>query len=419
MTVEHVLARYAERGSSRGAALVWEQAVGAGPAPAQSASPRPPRRQRVALLATTLGLLVLGGLAVRGVGSALLAPAPRSAGDATDVGNDDDPELPPALIIEGMTLVRVDEPQADLPGPERITGEPGRYIRTQIFADSDGPASGPIIGIRHLFGGGFEPWGANLGATDLASFTDGLRREGDAWVLDDSHGLEQVADLAEGDPLDLARFGWQLDFRGDGHEAAIQHEPTEHSSIWLWLARLLTGSGVGGGGMVVEAVQVGSSGQGLALIGPIPEDGSTPTVEVVWESEGWVHRLTLGRIEGDTMIGTDARIVVDDLVIDRARWSAAVDDARGWRPGARSSLILLVEAVTVIALILAAAAFVRRPGAVAAAVIIVGLAVLAAAYPDGTVVLVAALVGLLMALARPDLGRLIVGAVVARFRRER
>ncbi|MCP4225037.1 MAG: sigma-70 family RNA polymerase sigma factor [Actinomycetia bacterium] len=124
-------------------------------------------------------------------------------------------------LVEGMSLVRVMGPfDPDAGGIDR---QPS--TQWQVFADLEEPFGNPIVGLEILDGGGFRPWGANLGDDALSTFTSQLVRDGDLWAMDPDSGLVEVATFTA-NSHGIFEFDGRSISRGDAQEPLGRLIPT-------------------------------------------------------------------------------------------------------------------------------------------------------------------------------------------------
>jgi hypothetical protein len=259
-----------------------------------------------------------------------------AAAEAEDPADDqpDDPLTPRRILIDGLTLEHVQMPadpafQGDDDFIDRITGSVNtdqsnplnaRQEEIVIFADADDPFGGPILGLNLLAGGGFQPWGLNLGDMDVTDLTRSLVRDGDRWTLDPSAGLVEVARVSGS--WDLFRFGWQFDF-GPDYAATWQAEAHNGNGVWLWIARLAD-SRPNSPAPTVRPIEV-LGNQGLILDQGDP-DGTGADDEVIWVDGDLTYRLTVGIDQFDN---TASAAVPRLRIVDNGTWDAAVSSADG------------------------------------------------------------------------------------------
>lgn len=342
MSVHDLLEERAERGLPRGASTVWAGAHTA----TRTANPDPIRERRAApahsagwfRLAVGLGAAALLFVVIARPGSGPSDPSDTVAPDVSRTGevasqpHEVDGPLPDPILVEGMTLEQVGEPfdptaccEPDVfdrffgrePGVDTVdTHQEGSQV--QIFARPETPFDGPIVGIELLDGGGFRPWGANLGERPLEGFTDQLVRVDGSWAMDPTSGLAEVARF-ESRIDGWFESGWQFDFADGPETATVQAEPDPGGGEWVWVVRLLPRTGDGG-----PTVQLAAStvfGQPAIVV----NDGRDEADDVIWTRGDLVYRFTTGRVEGNTHFSASA---VDEIprlrLADRAEWADAV-----------------------------------------------------------------------------------------------
>ncbi len=219
-------------------------------------------------------------------------------------------------------------------------------VSTRVYARSDNPSSGPIVGIDTLEGGGFSPWGANLSSAQLQSITDSVIRDGDAWQLPGNRRLEEVAAFSD-ESMRLVTDGWQLNFVDGSATATLQAEPD--ASVWVWVSRVLRHQSI-------------DEQPDISPIEVLGNDGLLIGDEAFWEAEGFAYRLVAGELNDNTEYSRPAEPIIDDLeIVDRAEWNAAVDRASS-TPGWTSFLFATSLAAVAAWLIASALLVIRQPG---------------------------------------------------------
>jgi hypothetical protein len=335
----------AERGIPRGPDAVWRAAEQLSSEERQNSEHRAggadlwsTRWFRFAMVVCLLGL---GGLLFQ------TRPTSNDVGGEgdSDVGgeqqNDATDEVPtPARILVGdlqMQHVQLPiDPDAPidphyirrLAGTETITGLPdeGEPVETVFFADPSSPFTNPILGLELLAGGGFQPFGVNLGGVTLESLTEFLVRSDGDWTVTEESGLVEVARFTES-PFDMLRFGWQFDFGSSPNQVTWQAEPHDGSGVWVWIARL---AGPDGGPTSFTLRQMEVLGQPGLILEQSPDAGGPSSGfaddEVIWVDDGYVYRLTAG-----DSFGRSASVAAPELrIVDAAQWDDSMADANRW-----------------------------------------------------------------------------------------
>ncbi len=327
MSNNDLLERRAQRGTTRGAANVWAAAQ---PQSAPASNGWRPDSKVWLRLALTLSVLVAGLVILQAIPSA--GPTKLDVAQSTepdrdpDVVTDRDPVLDvDHILVEGMDLKLVGRPfdpdakefRAESVDP---SGYFGRTTSSQIFADPTDPFNNPIIGIDNLQGGGFRPWGANLGDTPLEEFTNQLSQENGAWILSADSGLVEVASFQD-DPLEQQRFGWEFGFEEGSDTVTWEAALHNGEGVWLWVARLL--SQREGGPTEVRMTESPVVGQSAITIG-----GDGEYASVVWVHDDLVYRLSAGELRGNTHYGRSAEDALPLLhLVGDEEWQEAVSQA--------------------------------------------------------------------------------------------
>ncbi len=350
MSNNDLLERRAQRGTTRGAANTWAAAQ---PQTAPASSGWRPDSRLWLRLALTLSVLIAGVVVLRALSSA--GPTELDVADVSeqdrdrDVATDRDPVLAvDHILVDGMDLKLVSRPfdpyakefRAESINP---SGYFGQTTGSQVFADPEDPFNNPIIGIDNLEGGGFRPWGANLGDTPLEEFTNQLSQENGAWILSADSGLVEVASFQD-DLLDHLKFGWQFDFEQGSDTVTWQAEPHKGEGVWLWVARLLSPSE--GAPTELRMTESPVVGQSAITIG-----GNGEYVSVVWVHDDLVYRVTAGELRGNTHYGRSAEDSLPLLhLVDDQEWQQAV--SRAGRGSILSGVLVGLQVLLVLAWVL-------------------------------------------------------------------
>ncbi len=340
MSPTELMEQRADRGTARGATEVWAGAQHTLRSEQSSDTRASKTGLRVALVLSAAALALFAGLLAEPFGTEDSALLPVASEEATEA--DAEPSEPAPILIDGMTLTNVDEPwsESERETTTFTTDESPTIESTRVYADTSDPFAGPIVGIDTLIGGGFSPWSANLSVAELNSLTATVVREGQSWRLPDDNELNEVGEFSD-DPENPVLNGWQLDFRDGNDGAVLQAE--QGATEWVWLSRLLRNRSP------EEALSVSP----IKVLG---EDGAIVDDEVLWESDGFVYRLTANELLGDTSYSRPADAVIDQLqIVDRVEWESAVGRAQS-RFSTRTTeieltlLLLAVWTLTVLAL---------------------------------------------------------------------
>ncbi len=346
MTVQELFEERAGRGAGRGATRVWTGAH----RQVESREPVPGSGRSGSTVWFRLALgfcvLVFGLIVAQWVGegaSLLTSEPPSDVEGAANLGLGETEGEPKRILVEGMSLVRVTGPFD--PDPSEIDRLPS--AQWQVFADSEEPFGNPIVGLEILDGGGFRPWGANLGNDALSMFTRHLVRDGDQWAMDPDSGLVEVATFTANSE-DVFEFGWQVDFERGSAGATWQADPHNGNGVWVWLVRLL-------GQTINDATLTEST----ILDMPAIVISSGAADNIVWVDGDFVYRLTADEIRGDTSIQRPATGVAPQLhIVDQAEWEAAVTKAESVSIG--SVILIGLQLVAVLASLASSVYFLLR-----------------------------------------------------------
>jgi len=339
MTAHDLLERRAERGIPRGPAGVWFDAQ-------RSATPAQPSPRSPSVLWFRLAVVLSVLVAAGAVGWLATHPQPFNLDPANDgVPAPSDPELsdpaeadddrttdgqfsreqPDRLVVEGMDLAWIQAPfdfADDNPNFVANSGfEGGEDVETLVFANAEDPFGGVIVSLELLEGGGFQPWGANLGQESLESFTRHLSRDGDLWVMAPNSGLVEVARFTanQEDPF---LFGWQFNFEDGADAVTWQAEPHNGAGPWIWISRNMVS--YGGNAEPVSVVETEVLGRSGLIIDCCQPDSD----EVVWVDGEFVYRLMASHVENDTALARPASEAIARLKrVDEATWDDLVADA--------------------------------------------------------------------------------------------
>jgi hypothetical protein len=372
VTSTELFERRAERGRHRGAAAVWAQAARGidadhGSAPTRSTGAWGLRGAVLGLAAVMTAVMAVAVVGLVGTSSPWSTEPDQIPGNPdrdepfdNNSGEDSDelatlplPPSPAPIVVSGMELEWALGPRDDPASPGRIPAV--NVINAIVHARESEPFAGPIIGVNQLDGSGFQAWGANL-SEPLSIWSDQVGRTEAGWTLDQTTGLEQVAEVTVDETHGL--YPWHLVFRDVDQTATLQawtiNRDTPVDWLWTWVAEAASQSDepievapvvvLGNPGIVVKA---GSS-------------GGEPLDTVLWYDDTHMYRLLGSVLQGDTDVPTPASPLIEQLdLIGRVEWDSMVE-AAGDGSGRGSILFEAVIGTVVLAVVGAMVVLVRR-----------------------------------------------------------